>query len=336
VDLALFFGYLSYDVMTDMAFGGGSEMLRDGDSQRQWAMLQSGMKIFNLVGHLPWLARFIMLIPGSTNDLDIMRKACIEKAIGRKKKGSKQKDLFYYLSDDLGAEKEEIPFDIVINDGDLVVIAGSDTTRTVLSSLFFYLLSHPENLARLREEIDRFYPRGEPLSSKHFQKMIYLDACINEALRLSPGVPDGSPRDVGQNPDRSKGRTFGSYYFPEGTSVSIHTLTLHRDPRNFSPFPEEFWPDRWLIAQGSMDLPSSIPKEKFVHNTSAFIPFSFGPTNCVGKPLAILELRMATINILQNLDVQFEDGYSKAWEADWGNQFLLVPGELPVVVSKRE
>ena len=113
-------------------------------------------------------------------------------------------------SDELGAEKEEIPFDIVINDGDLVVIAGSDTTKTVLSSLFFYLLCNPEKLAKLREEIDRFYPPGEPLSSKNFQEMSYLDACINEALRLSPAVPSGSQRDVGPNPDPSKGKTFGS------------------------------------------------------------------------------------------------------------------------------
>jgi len=162
-----------------------------------------------------------------------MRKACFERALARKQEGAKQKDLFYYLvsvehsscshiiqrsppavppsqSDELGAEKEEIPFDIVINDGDLVVIAGSDTTKTVLSSLFFYLLCNPEKLARLREEIDRFYPPGESLSSEHFQEMSYLDACINEALRLSPAVPSGSQRDVGPNPDPSKGKTFGS------------------------------------------------------------------------------------------------------------------------------
>lgn len=174
-----------------------------------------------------------MLVPGSTNDLDNMRKACFERALARKKKGTKHKDLFYYLvsvvyfscsaisrssapvpppsqSDELGAEKEEIPFDIVINDGDLVVIAGSDTTKMVLASLFFYLLSNPEKLAKLREEIDRSYPPGEPLSSKHFQEMIYLDACINETLRLSPAVPSGSQRDVGPNPDPSKGKTFGS------------------------------------------------------------------------------------------------------------------------------
>ena len=58
--------------------------------------------------------------------------------------------------------------------------------------------------------------------------------------------------------------------------MSIHTLTLHRDPRNFCPFTDEFWPERWLIVQGSMELPDSIPKTEFVHNAAAFIPFSYG------------------------------------------------------------
>ena len=93
--------------------------------------------------------------------------------------------------------------------------------------------------------------------------------------------------------------------------MSINTLMLHRDPRNFSPFTDEFWPERWLIVQGSMELPSSVPKTEFIHNGAAFIPFSYGetlcfkisgevvnayllhvgPANCVGKPLAILGRR---------------------------------------------
>ena len=62
--------------------------------------------------------------------------------------------------------------------------------------------------------------------------------------------------------------------------MSISTLTLHRDPRNFSPFTDEFWPERWLIVQGSMELPSSISKTEFVHNAAAFIPFSYGRFLC--------------------------------------------------------
>ena len=82
-------------------------------------------------------------------------------------------------------------------------------------------------------------------------------------------------------------------------------------------------------------------------------PSYVGPANCVGRPLAILgttvdpqphigyaeclvlELRMATVSILQNLDVRFEDGYARTWEDDWDDRSLFVTGKLPVVFSKR-
>ena len=112
-------------------------------------------------------------------------------------------------SDEAGVERDRVPFDIVASDANLAISAGSDTSKVVLSSLFYYLLCNPEKLNTLREEIDRFYPSGESLSSKHFHEMSYLDACISEALRLSPPVPSGSQRDAGPNPTPSKGRTFG-------------------------------------------------------------------------------------------------------------------------------
>ena len=54
-------------------------------------------RIFTLIGHLPWLARFMMLISRNTNDLQNMRKDSFARVIARKKKGTEQKDLFYYL-----------------------------------------------------------------------------------------------------------------------------------------------------------------------------------------------------------------------------------------------
>lgn len=44
---------------------------------------------------------------------------------------------------------------------------------------------------------------------------------------------------------------------------------------------------------------------------------------------------MATVSILQNLDLRFEDGYEKKWEDDLNDRFVLVTGQLPVVCSDR-
>ena len=44
---------------------------------------------------------------------------------------------------------------------------------------------------------------------------------------------------------------------------------------------------------------------------------------------------MTTVSILQSLDVRFKDGFTRMWEDDWDDRFLLTTGELPVVFSNR-
>lgn len=50
-----------------------------------------------LIGHIPWLAGFLALVPAVAKDLNDMRQACSDRAVERRQKETKQKDLFYYL-----------------------------------------------------------------------------------------------------------------------------------------------------------------------------------------------------------------------------------------------
>ena len=49
----------------------------------------------------------------------------------------------------------------MITDTILAMVAGSDTTATVMSNILYYLISTPSVYKRLQEEIDRVFPRGE-------------------------------------------------------------------------------------------------------------------------------------------------------------------------------
>ena len=112
----------------------------------------------------------------------------------------------------------------------------------------------------------------------------------------------------------------------------MHFWSIHRDPRNFSR-PDAFWPERWLIAEGL--LPS--PLEDFTHNVNAFIPFSFGPYNCVGKNLAMLELRSVLVHAMQRLELRFADGWDPLeWERELRDNFVADVWKLPVVIEVRD
>ena len=137
-------------------------------------------------------------------------------------------------------------------------------------------------------------------------------------------------------------------YIPEGTAVSAHFYSIQRDPRNFSPGAEIFWPERWLIAENKeyVALPSSPaspitpdslnrPKD-FVHNMDAFVPFSYGPANCVGKLLALKEMKTGICYIMQKLEMRFAEGYdTRKWFDGILEYAVLRKGSLPVVVRRR-
>ena len=102
--------------------------------------------------------------------------------------------------------------------------------------------------------------------------------------------------------------------------------TLQRDPRNFSR-PDEFRPERWLAAESAAFE---------VHDTRAFAPFSTGPWNCVGKNLALLEMKVVVTHMLQRLHLRFDKGFEPgSWEPGMQDRFNLVLPELPVVVERR-
>ena len=77
--------------------------------------------------------------------------------------------------------------------------------------------------------------------------------------------------------------------------------------------------------------------EELVLDRAAYIPFSYGPGNCVGKSLALLELRYVVTVLVRRFDFAFERGF---WDGKRGmdvkDEFALAPGALPVVVSVRQ
>jgi hypothetical protein len=68
------------------------------------------------------------------------------------------------------------------------MLAGSDTTSTALANAVFYLNIHPECLVRLRAELET---AG---TDPDLGEMRYLQAVINETLRLQPAMPNGVQR----------------------------------------------------------------------------------------------------------------------------------------------
>ncbi|KAF7312090.1 Protein kinase domain-containing protein [Mycena indigotica] len=334
VDLSQWLGRFTYDVMNDIVFGGGVELMRDGDKDGLYAMFEAFLPMALLMGHLPWLGELTTWIPGFARGVKKFRAFAISCAIGRKTHGSPRKDIFYHLIDEAGLESEPPSLAQVISDSSPAIAAGAETTSTALSNLFWLLLCNPLTYSRLQAELNSVHE--DLLDCETQKRMVYLNACINETLRLYPGVLSGSERAplIG-----SGGHAIGSHFVPEGTGAVVHSYTLQRDPRYFSPSPDSFIPERWLSIEEQRGLKPAVFKstDEIIHDQFAFIPFSFGPANCAGKQLAYQQMRMVICTLMSRFELRFEDGYdARLWEDNLCDYFIARKGELPVVLSHRQ
>ncbi|KAJ7116435.1 cytochrome P450 [Mycena epipterygia] len=334
MDLSKWIARLMYDVMNDITYGGGVELMRDGDKDGLYAMFEGFLPMALLMSHVPWIGELSTWVPGFAKDVKKFRTHAINCAISRKMHGSPRKDIFHHLIDEAGLETESPSLAQVISDSSPAIVAGAETTATALCNLFWLLLCNPVTYSRLQIEIDSL--GADALDPEAQKRSAYLNACIDEVLRLFPAILSGSQRAplIG-----SGGHTIGPHFVPEGTSAVVHSYSLQRDPRYFSPFPNSFLPERWLSVEERTALKPAMFKctDELVHDVSAFIPFSVGPASCVGRSLAYQEMRMVICTLMTKFDMRFEEGFDvRSWEDNMCDYYIVLrKGRLPIVFSPR-
>ncbi|GJJ08845.1 hypothetical protein Clacol_003064 [Clathrus columnatus] len=221
-------------------------------------------------------------------------------------------------------DDDQPPLPLIMASARLAIVAGSHTTSFVITSIMYHLLRYPEYFRRLQQELDTNFPPSEQavIQVDKLSNLELLDAIINEALRLQPPIATYLQRAP---PAHSGGKLLKDIFIPEGTSVVVPPYVIHRDKRYFSPNPDQFWPERWYVQN-----------EKTTTDRTAFIPFSYGPANCVGRPLALQEVRYITAMLVYNFDFSFQKGYNPdQWDMDLIDQFIFIKGKLPVEMKQR-
>ncbi|KAI5116694.1 hypothetical protein M0805_002856 [Coniferiporia weirii] len=328
VNLSTWMGCFSFDFMGDFVFGGGFEMMRDGDVENFWSMLVGFTCAVNRIAQIPWITRLIHMLPQTAEGIKKFRRFSTGCALQRKERGSSVRDLFYYVAGEDNGEKEATPLSLVLESCELAIVAGSDTASSTLSGLFFDLLTNPDVYDRLQKEIDDAFPlsEGDALDMTKLSELTFLNAVINETLRIQPAVQTLQRAPA----PGSGGKWIGKHFIPEGTSVTIQPLTLHRSICYFPPNPDTFWPGRWLQD------PKDASTKGICVAAASFIPFSTGPAGCVGKSLALAEMRAVVALLVQRFEMRLARGYDpRRWEEELEDMFVFKVGELPVVLESR-
>ncbi|XP_051913204.1 cytochrome P450 3A40-like [Hippocampus zosterae] len=168
----------------------------------------------------------------------------------------------------------------ILSQAMIFIFAGYETSSSSLCFLAYNLATHPDIQKALQEEIDETFPDKVRPSYDELMQMEYLDMVVNESSRLYP-IANRLER-VAKTSVEVCGVTI-----PKGTVVMLPIYVLHRDP-SLWPEPDAFKPERFS------------KENKDNMDPYAFLPFGAGPRNCIGMRFALLMMKLALVEILQN------------------------------------
>ncbi|KAJ5292005.1 hypothetical protein N7478_001256 [Penicillium angulare] len=307
LDMAKWYNLTAFDLIGDLAFGQSFGGL-DRSEYHYWVST-----IFNFVKVVPFLKfkdaypvvlpLLMVFLPKrflETHKKQVQyAKETVHKRLDNKAaygRGDFIDSMLRNRGENYGLSDEELEVNAT-----LLVFAGSETTATLLSGLTYWLLKSPEVFAKVTSEIRAIPTEAEINRYNITNQLPYMNACIEEALRLYPPLPSGSQRRA-VVPCQISG-----YDIPPGTRLSVHHSAAYWSPINFHE-PQSFIPERWL--PNVKNDPSS---PFFSDRRDVMQPFSVGPRNCIGKNLAYAEIRMILARVLWNFDMELCQE-SQAWK----------------------
>ncbi|RLL97488.1 hypothetical protein CFD26_101553 [Aspergillus turcosus] len=215
-----------------------------------------------------------------------------------------------------------------------VLLAGCDTTASLLGNLFFMLAKQPAIWDKLRREVAGL--QGRAPTYEELRSLRYVQCCINECkeavnyftsladfleLRLHPVVPRNERQAVRDTVLPLGGGKDGlsPVFVPKGTIVSYNVYAMHRRPDFYGPDADEFRPERWEDGK--------------LQPRWGYLPFNGGPPICIGQRYALTEVSYVLVRMAQEFRV-LESRDPGPWEESLaltlcsrnGTKVCLTPG----------
>ncbi|TVY93749.1 Cytochrome P450 monooxygenase [Lachnellula willkommii] len=299
-NIANWCNYLSFDFMAELVFGRSFQMLEKFDNRYIIDLIQYAAFRVGVCLQMPQLALWRVdkvAAPAVRRLRDKYVALSKSMALDRVNMDGARRDLFSHI---LAARDPEtgngFSLDELWGESTLLTIAGSDAISTGMAGCFFYLSRHRHAYERARDEVRTVFASPEDIKSgPALNSCIFLRACIEESLRMSPPVGGALWREV-----EAGGVTIGKELIPKGCDVGVGIYAIQHDEKYF-PEPYTYSPERWIVSDDN-------PAEAVARAKSAFSAFSIGPVGCLGKNLAYMELTVTMAAVLWDLDFRSSGG----------------------------
>ncbi|KAJ4361246.1 hypothetical protein N0V95_002064 [Ascochyta clinopodiicola] len=183
-----------------------------------------------------------------------------------------------------------------------ILLAGRDTTASLLGFVFMLLTRHPDVYAKLRSIVIRqfgTYIAPKDITFTSLKNCSYLQWILNETLRLYPVVPLDGRRAAKDTTLPTGGGSDGTapIYIRAGQQVDYSVYVMHRRKDLWGPDADEFRPERWDGRKVGWE----------------YLPFNGGPRICIGQQFALTEAGYVIMRLCQRFEKI--EGVENAWDS---------------------
>lgn len=220
VDIVEWYRFLTFDISGDLAFGESFNCLENSALHPWIGSLFSYFKISAYIG----LLRIYISV---SIDSFLMRCApknvvkasqdtygwAVEKVHRRMNKDTQREDFMWHILNHNDKDSMSIPE--IENNTNVFIVAGGETCTTVLSAMTNYLMKSPIAYHKLTAELRSSFSKAEEMTFRALSDLPYLNAVIEEGLRMGPPNPSGLAHVVPSGGDYVCGD-----WLPQGVSYS--------------------------------------------------------------------------------------------------------------------
>ncbi|CAA7054222.1 unnamed protein product [Microthlaspi erraticum] len=178
------------------------------------------------------------------------------------------------------------------------ILAFRDTIASTLTWFFWLLSEKPHVVTKIHHEIQENLPRSGSSKERpsydpaELDKLVYLHGALCESMRLYPPVPFQRRSAIKQDVLPS------GHKVDANSTIMIFVYVMGKMRAVWGEDALEFKPERWVSATGGI---RHEPAYKF-------FAFNAGPRACLGKNMAMTQLKTVVVEILQNYDVEVVKG----------------------------
>ena len=182
-----------------------------------------------------------------------------------------------------------------------ILLAGRDTTASLMSYVFMVLTQHPRVYAKLRTiVVEEFgtYNNPKNITFANLKSCSYLQWVLNETLRLYPVVPIDLRRALRDTTLPRGGGPDGEspIYIRKDQGIDYSYYVTHRRKDLWGADADAFRPERWDGRKSGWE----------------YLPFNGGPRICIGQQFALTQAGYVVVRMLQKFDAI--EGVGNTWE----------------------